>query len=96
MSEESHWNDSRCNLIQALLVAMLQSILFQQQALLRSESNRDNSKMKNKSVKKSIVQEKLKYGQAKNLHKKDQQVYNNCYELRLRAIKQTFSLNSPM
>ena len=39
---------------QALLFAMLQSILFQQQASLRSESNRDHSKMKNESVKKSL------------------------------------------
>ena len=86
---------------QALLVSMLQSILFQQQALLRSESNRENSKMKNESVKKSLeksknVQEKLKNRQAKNVHKKDQQVHNNCYELRLRAIKHSLGLNSPM
>ena len=55
---------------------MLQPILYYQPALLRSESNRDQSKMKNQSVKKSLeksknVQEKRKNGQAKNLHKKD-------------------------
>ena len=49
--------------------------------------------MKNESVKKSIdksknVLEKRKNGQAKKLHKKDQHVYNNCYELRSRAIDQ--------
>ena len=49
--------------------------------------------MKNESVKKSLeksknVLEKHKNAQAKNLHKKDQHVYNNCYELRSRAINQ--------
>ena len=49
--------------------------------------------MKNKSLKKSlaksknVLEEKLKNGRAKNLHKKDQHVYNNCYEFRSRAIK---------
>ena len=47
--------------------------------------------MKNKSVKKSleksknVLEEKRKNGQAKKLHKKDQHVYNNCYELLSRA-----------
>ena len=42
--------------------------------------------MKNESVKKSleksknVLEEKCKKVQAKNLHKKDQHVYNNCYE----------------
>ena len=36
---------------------------------------------------KNVLEEKRKKGQAKNLHKKDQHVYNNCYELRSRAIK---------
>ena len=59
---------------QSLLDARLQSILFQQQALLQSESNRDNSKLKNESVKKSLEksknapEENRKSGQAKNLH----------------------------
>ena len=44
--------------------------------LLRSECNRDHSKMKNESVKKSlektknVLDEKHKNGQAKNLHNK--------------------------
>ena len=60
----------------SLIVAMLQPSLYQQQALLRSESNRGHSKMKNESVKKSLVksknvlEEKRKNGQAMNLHKK--------------------------
>ena len=59
-----------------LIVAILQPIFYQQQALLRSESNRDPSKRKHESVKKSlekpknILEEKRKNGQAKNLHKK--------------------------
>ena len=49
--------------------------------------------MKDASVKKSLeksnsfLEENRKNGQAKNLHKKDRQVYNNCYELCSRAIK---------
>ena len=49
--------------------------------------------MKNESVKKSlkqsknVLEQKRKNSQAKNLHKKDQHVYNNCYELRSKAIK---------
>ena len=39
---------------QALLVAMLPLISFKQQALLRSESNRDHSKIKDESVKKTL------------------------------------------
>ena len=35
-----------------------------------------------------VLEEKRKNGRTKNLHKKDQHVYNNCYELRSRAIKQ--------
>ena len=48
--------------------------------------------MKNESVKKSpdksknVLEEEREKGQAKNLHKKDQHVYNNYYELRSRAI----------
>ena len=48
--------------------------------------------MKNESVKKSleksknILEEKRKMVKRKNLHKKDQHVYNNCNELRSRAI----------
>ena len=34
----------------------------------------------------NVVEEKRKNGQAKNLHKKDQHVYNNYYELRSGAI----------
>ena len=36
--------------------------------------------MTNESVKKSknVLEEKRKKGQAKNLHEKDQHVYNNC------------------
>ena len=43
-----------------------------------------------KSLEKSkkILEEKRKNGQAKNLHKYDQRVYNNCDELRSRAIYQ--------
>ena len=49
--------------------------------------------MKNGSVQKSlkksknVLEEKRKMVKQKNLHKKDQHVYNNCYELRSRAIK---------
>ena len=49
--------------------------------------------MTNESVKKSleksknVIEEKRKNCQAKDLHKKDTHVYNNCYELRSRAIK---------
>ena len=46
--------------------------------------------MKNGSVKKSLEKsknEKRKNSHAKNLQKKYQRVYNNCYELRSRAIK---------
>ena len=53
---------------QALLVAMLQSILF-------------SSLKKSKSV-----LEETQNGGVKKLHKKDQHVYNNYYELRSRAI----------
>ena len=51
--------------------------------------------MENKSVKKSlekskiVLEEKGENGQAKKLHKKDQQVYNKWYELRWRAINNT-------
>ena len=51
--------------------------------------------MKNESKKKSlekskyVLEEKCKNDQAKNLHKKDQHVYNDCYELRSGAIKKT-------
>ena len=54
--------------------------------------------MKNRSVKKSleksknVLEEKRKNSQAKNLHKKDQHVYNNCYELRSRAINKEVKL----
>ena len=52
--------------------------------------------MKNESVKKSLensknVLEGTQNCQAKNLHKKDTQVYNNCYELRSRAINYQIS-----
>ena len=56
--------------------------------------------MKNESVKKSldksknVLEEKRKNGQAKNLHKKDQHVYINCYEIRSRAIKNNFQIPS--
>ena len=47
-------NKKHCPLgYQSLLVAMLQSFLFQQQALLLSENKKDHSKMKNESVKKT-------------------------------------------
>ena len=36
---------------------------------------------------KECSRRKAQKGQAKNLHKKDQHVYNNCYELRSGAIK---------
>ena len=57
------------------------------------ESNRDHSKMMNEIVRKSFEKSKkcsrrkARSCQAKNLHKKDTNVYNNCYELRSRAIK---------
>ena len=44
---------------QALPVAMLESVLLQQRALLRSESNRDHSKMKNEGVKNSMLKQKI-------------------------------------
>ena len=53
--------------------------------------------MKNESVKKSlemsknVLEEKRKIVKRKNLHKKDTLVYNNCYELRSRAIKYKLS-----
>ena len=53
--------------------------------------------MKSESVKKSLEKSKnvlgemRKNGRAKNLHKKDQHVYNNCYKLRSRAIKMVLS-----
>ena len=49
--------------------------------------------MKNESVKKSleksknVLEEKHKIVKRKNCIKKDTHVYNNCYELRSRAIK---------
>ena len=54
-------------------------------ALLRS--NRDHSKMKNESVKKSleksknVLEEKRKIVKRQIYIKKDTHVYNNCYEL---------------
>ena len=42
--------------------------------------------MKKSRKKSKNVLEESKNGQAKNLHKKDQHVYNNCYELCSRAI----------
>ena len=54
--------------------------------------------MENKSVKKSPEKSKkvleAENGPAKILHKKDQHVYNYCYELRSRAIKQTNLCNN--
>ena len=56
-------------------------------------SKRDHSKMKNKSVKRSleksknVLEEKRKIIKRQVCIKKDQQVYNNCYELRSRANK---------
>ena len=56
--------------------------------------------MKNESVKKSleksknVLEEKRKTVKRKNCIKKDTHVYNNCYELRSRAIKKDFS-NTP-
>ena len=44
---------------QAPIFAMLQPISYQQQALLESENNRDQSKMKNESVKKSLEKSKI-------------------------------------
>ena len=41
---------------------------------------------------KNVLEEKRKNGQAKNLHKKDQHVYNNCYELRSRAVNNQYAL----
>ena len=59
------------------------------QALL--QSTRAHSKMMNENVKVTgEVKEcsrKTQNCHAKNLHKKDTHVYNNCYELRSRAIK---------
>ena len=58
-----------------------------------SERAIDHSKMMNESVKKSleksqnVLEENRKNCPAKKLHKKDTDVYNNCYELRSRAIK---------
>ena len=61
---------------QAFFVAHLQSILFEQKALPLSESKRDHSKMKNKSVTKSLeksknlLEEKRKMVERKNCIKK--------------------------
>ena len=55
--------------------------------------------MKNENVKespersKNVLEEKRKNGQTENLHKKDQHLYNNCYELRSRAINQEANPN---
>ena len=55
----------------------------------------NHSKMKNESVKESlekskkVLEEKRKMVKRKICIKKDQHVYNNCYELRSRAIKNT-------
>ena len=52
--------------------------------------------MKNKSVKKSlkkskkVLKEKRKNGHAKNLHKKEHHISNNCNELRSRALKHKY------
>ena len=46
---------NHCQLVyHALIVPLLQPILYSQQALLQSENNRDHSKMKNESVEKSL------------------------------------------
>ena len=81
----------------SLTSAILQRILYKQQALLRS--NTDHSKMKNESVKKSleksknVLEEKRKMVKRKICIKKTH-VYNNCYELRSRAINQHYELRS--
>ena len=54
--------------------------------------------MKNESVKKSLeesknVLEKRKMVKPKKLHKKDQHVYSNCYELRSKEIKRKAPLS---
>ena len=56
--------------------------------------------MKIERVKKSLeksknVPEKRKSGQAKNMQIKYQNVYNNCYELRSRAIKYLLDSRRP-
>ena len=57
----------------------------------------NHSKMKTKSVKKSleksknVLEQKRKNGQAKILHKKDTHIYNSCFKLCLRAINKQFS-----
>ena len=68
-------------------------VLFCNQVYIsdKSESYRDHSKMKNKSVKKSfeksqnVLEEKRTIVEQK-ICIKNQHVYNNCYELRSRAI----------
>ena len=80
-----------------LLTTALQSTLLTYSAtefiLALLQSNRDHSKMKNESVKKSleksknVLEEKRKTVKRKICIKKDTHVYYNCYELRSRAIK---------
>ena len=48
---------------------------------------KNESRKKSREKSKNVLEEKLKNVQAKNFHRKDQYVYNNCYELRSRAIK---------
>ena len=52
----------------------------------KSLKNEERKREKSLEQSKNVLEEKLKNGQAKTLHEKDQHVYNNCYELRSRAM----------
>ena len=45
------------------------------------------SEKKSPEKSKNVLEEKRKMVKQKNLNKKDQHIYSNCYELRSRAIK---------
>ena len=49
--------------------------------------------MKNESVKKSLEESKNVLEEKRKMAKRKIHVYNNCYELRSRAIKQVFQLH---
>ena len=81
----------------ALLIPMLQPIfLFATSFTSEWEQKRSlkNEERKREKVTWEIKEcsgRKTQNGQAKNLHKKDQHVYNNCYELRSRAISKNIN-----
>ena len=55
---------------------------------MRSLKNKERKREKLTREVKECSRRKAQNGQAKNLHKKDQHAYNNCYELGSRATNQ--------